>query len=224
MVNRIMASKLSLIIVLLLLVSCTSKKQEPTITWLYGYGQVEKLSGHVKSLIEERSFGGKPIPYFIYTFNNKGDVIKIEDGFQSGITSYNTLYNNNGKKTEAIGLYGDSGKEIKEVYKYDDNEHLTECIGNANKLSQDTDRFIYDDLGNLIEHQQYFEKKPLWIFKYKYDKNAHSIGFVQSMTTRRDSFKTSAKDTSRYISFDSHNNWTKAIFLKETITRKITYY
>ena len=47
----------------------------------------------------------------------------------------------------------------------------------------------------------------------------------QSMTTFRDNFNTDHKDTTRYISFDSNNNWTKDVdILNDTTARKITYY
>jgi len=208
-----------ILLYVILLASCTPKKQKPAITWLYGYRQVEKINGRVKKLADR---------YFTYSFNSKGDIIKIEN-FQnsSDTTTYNTVYNESGKKTESIGLYFDIGKKIKEVYKYDKNDRPIKCINDANDPSTDTDRFIYDKVGNLTEHQQYFEKKPLWIFKYRYfyNKNAVCIGVEQSMTTWRDNFKTPAKDTTRYIVFDSKNNWLKAVnFLNDTITRKITSY
>jgi len=213
-------NKSTLIFVVLFACSCSSKKSKPAITWLYGYGQVEKLNGQVKKLSEKD---------FAYTFNNKGDIIMIENLFKNGndTTSYTTTYNNSGKKTQAVGLYFDSGKKIREVYIYDDNELLIDCINNTFHPNPDTDRFLYDNEGNLIEHQQYFQKKPLWIFKYRYfyNKNSICVGVEQSMTTWRDSFKKAEKDTTHYISFDSKNNWIKAVnFLKDTIKRKITYY
>lgn len=166
--------------------------------------------------------------YFAYTFDNRGDIIIIENLFQNtnDTTRYHTEYNS-GKKIESIGLYFDSGKKVKEIYKYDYNEHLVKYIGNTNKLSPDTDRYIYDKAGNLVEHQQYLNKKPLWIFKFRYFNNKDSVctGVEQSMTTWRTNFKTPEKDTTRYIAFDSKHNWLKAVnFLNDTITRRITYY
>ncbi|RKR81929.1 hypothetical protein BDD43_2091 [Mucilaginibacter gracilis] len=157
----------SILFSIILLASCTPKKQEPVITWLYGYGQVEKLNGRVKKLTEKRFANNQMIPFFAYTFDSKGDLIIIEDLFKNGTdsTKYKTEYNN-GKKTKAIGSYVDSGKQIREVYTYDDLEHMTQYIGNTNNPPQYPDRFSYDNANNLIEHQQYFEKKPLWIFKY----------------------------------------------------------
>jgi hypothetical protein len=201
--------------------SCAHQKKEQSVTWLYGYGQVEKINGRVRKLTDR---------YFVYTFNSKGDVVRIEENiFKSRVdtTRYNTIYDDSGKKTESIGLYFDSGKEIREIYKYDNSGRMIRCINNANNLSADTDRFLYDKAGNLVEHQQYFEKKPLWIFRFKYfyNKNTVCTGVEQSMTTWRDNFKTVTKDTTRYIVFDSKNNWLKAVnFLGNTINRKITYY
>ncbi len=224
-----MRFKQSILISVILMASCTSKKQVPVSTWLYGYGQVEKINGSVKTLIEEKFADNKMVPYFSYSFDNRGSVIRIEDIFQSGAdtTKYSTVYNKSGKKTESVGLYFDRGKKIKEIYKYDNHEYLVRCIGNANNQSPDTDRFVYDKAGNLVEHQQYFQKKPLWIFKFRYlyNKNAICTGVEQSMTTWHDNFKSITKDTTRYIVFDSKNNWIKAVnFLNDTITRKITYY
>ena len=109
-------SKLILISIILL-TSCNSKKPAPAITWLHGYGQVEKLNGRVKKLTEEKFSDNKSVPYFAYTFDNNGNVIKIENIFKSGIdtTIYTTTYDNAGKKIESIGLYFDSGKKIKEI-------------------------------------------------------------------------------------------------------------
>ena len=213
----------------ILLSSCAPKHQKPASTWLYGYGQVEKVNGKVKTLTTGKFVHGNMKVDFSYSFDDKGNVIKIENKFNgdSDTTKYSTAYNNNGQKMEAIGLYFDSGKSIKEIYKYDNNGYLVRCIGNANDSSPDTDRFIYDNAGNLVEHQQYFEKKPLWIFKYKYfyNKSAVCTGVEQSMTTWRDSFKIGHKDTTRYISFDSNSNWLKAVdVLNDTSYRKITYY
>lgn len=217
----------SILGIVILLTSCTSKQQKPLNTWLYGYGRVEKITGRVKKLIEKR-WSSKMDPYYAYTFDTKGNVVRIEDIFQSGTdtTKYSTVYNND-KKIESIGLGKDVGKDFKEIYKYDTNGYLTRCIGNAYNPSPDTDRFIYDGTGNLIEQQQYFEKKPLWIFKFKYFYNNNGVctGVEQTMTTWRDNFKKPRKDTTRYIIFDSKNNWLKAVdFLNDTITRKITYY
>jgi hypothetical protein len=213
----------TILIAAVLLSSCTTREQKPSITWLYGYGQVEKINGRVKKLIEKNQNISLD---FEYAFDNKGNVVKIEDR-GINITNYSTVYNKNGQKIEAIGLYFDSGKRIREIYKYDNNGYMTRCIGNANDPSPDTDRFIYNNAENLVEHQQYFNKKPLWTFKFKYSFNKNDVctGVEQSMTTWRDNFKTVTKDTTRYIVFDSKNNWLKAVnFLNDTITRKITYY
>jgi hypothetical protein len=156
-------------------------------------------------------------------------VIKIENLFESGAdtTSYSTKYNNAGRKTESIGLYFDSGKKIKEIYIYDNKEHPVRCVMNACNPSSDTDRYAYDNGGNLVEHKQYLDKKPLWIFKYKYlyNKSAVCTGIEQSMTTWSDNFKTPIRDTTYYIAFDSYHNWLRAVnYLNDTITRKIAYY
>ena len=212
-----------------MLTSCVQKQHKSVSTWLYGYGQVERLNGRVKQLTENGWGYSRTSPYFITTFDNKGCVISIQDVWSGSIskTHYLTVYDKNNRKIESIGIYKDEGKDIKEIYKYDANEYLTRCIDNANNPSTDTDRYLYDNTGNVIEHQQYFEKKLLWIFKYKYLYNKRNIctGVEQSMTTWRDNFKTPALDTTKYIRFDSNNNWVKAInFLNDTITRKITYY
>lgn len=220
----------SILVLVILLVSCSPKKQEPAVTWLYGYGQVEKLNGKVKKLTEKKFINNHIQFCFVYIFNNKGDLIQIvtEDFSPNSIDTaqYNTVYNGD-KKKEAIGMYFDIGKKIREIYKYDNNGYITKYIHNANDLPTDTDRLFYDNAANLVEHQQYFQKKPLWIFKfqYLYNKSAVCTGVKQSMTTWRDSFKRSTKDTTRYIAFDSKKNWIKAVdFLKDTTTRKITYY
>ena len=189
------------------------------MTWLYGYGNVEKINGRVKKLTER---------YFSFTFNKEGDLVKIEDLFKNGIdtTKYSTIYNKDNRKIESIGLYFEEGKKIREIFKYDIKGHMTIYIGNTNALSPDTDRFFYDKAGNLIEQQIYFEKKPLWTYKFRYlyNKSAVCTGIEQSTATWHDNFKTFTKDTTRYIVFDSKYNWLKAIRNGDTLTRKITYY
>jgi len=213
-----------LFIVIVLFTSCRQKPVLPAYTYLYGYGQVEKLNGRVKTLTEEKHIGD--IYVFAYVFNGRGDLVETRSSGSGNVNKYNTQYSNGIKKV-ARGVYFENEKKFEETYVYDKHGLITQFIANTNNLSPDTDRFFFDTTGNLIEHQQYFEKKPIWIFKYRYlyNKSALCSGVEQSMTTWRDDFKTPDKDTTRYITFDSHNNWLKSVdVLNDTTIRKIIYY
>jgi hypothetical protein len=218
----------SLLAVLILTTACTHQQPKPSITWLYGYGRVEKVNGKVKSLTDKRLGSSNTMPYWIYTFDEKGDIIRIEDIFKNGTDTnkYTTAYDKDGKRTESTGLYLDAGKPVKEVYKYDTNGWMTGYIYDANKPGADTNKFVYDKAGNLAEHRLYANKKPLWIYKFKYLYNKEGVmtGVEQSTATWRDNFKTVTKDTTRYLVFDSENNWVRAVHKGDTMIRKIEYY
>lgn len=211
-----------------ILTSCNKKKENPPITLLYGYGEVEKLNGKVKVLIDYRWSYSKNLPYYTYRFNNKGDVIQIENAFKGDIhiARFSNSYDNDSKKTESVSVYKDEGKPVKEIYKYDANGDIVQFIGNAEKAVRDTNRFKFDKNHNVIEHIWHYENKQLWIAKYKYAYNNRGVCTTsyQHFFTWRDSFKKADTDTTRYINFDKNNNWTMAIRGDDTIRREITYY
>ncbi|RFZ90134.1 hypothetical protein D0C36_23120 [Mucilaginibacter conchicola] len=223
-------SKIGIVILLftILLLSCSKKTENPTITFLYGYGEVEKLNGKVKVLIDNRWSYSKNLPYHTYKFNNNGDVTQIEDAFKGNIhiARFSNSYDNDGKKTESVSIYTDEGKPVKEIYKYDANGDIIQFIGNAEKAVRDTNRFKFDKNHNVIEHIWRYKNKSLWIAKYKYAYNAKGICTVsyQYFFTWHDSFKKATIDTTRFIAFDKKNNWTVAIRDGDTMRRKITYY
>jgi hypothetical protein len=190
---------------------------------VYGYGNVEKINGCIKTLKDNGRGNNKIVPYFVYSFTPKGDLFKIDGVSQ---TKYVTITDKSGKKIEAIGTYIDKGKKIKEVYKYDGFGQLTKFIGNANKSFPDTDRFVYDKVNNLIEHDYYLDKKLLWILKYRYEYSSNGVCIKQYKfySTFHDNFKTFTKDSTLYLVFDSKNNWLKAVRYGDTITREIAYY
>jgi hypothetical protein len=213
----------------LLIASCSKNKKMPSITFLYGYGEVEKVNGNVKKLVDKRWSYSKQVPYFTYNFDRKGNVTKIEDFFSGDvhIGKFNTLYKTTGKKSESIGIYIDeNGKEVKEVYKYDEGEDIIRYISASNNTVCDTNSFKFDSAHNLIEHIWHFNKKPLWVAKYSYVYNANGscITSYQLFSTSRDSFKSVNRDTTRYIAFDPKNNWIKAIHNGDTLSREITYF
>lgn len=226
--NLFHSSRCLIVGALILLASCTSKKQGPPVTWLNGYGQVQKLNGRVKKLVDER-FGHTTA----YSFDEKGDLILIEHIFKNGIdtTKCNTVYDRNGKKTGSDYTYTESKKKFKDVYKYDNHELLTRCIGYANDtLTLDT-RFIYDKDDNLIEQQVYIRQKAWNNYRFRplYNKNSVCIGMEQSTATWRDNFRSFFKDTTQYVVLDANKNWLKAVDRSKgveicTISRKITYY
>jgi hypothetical protein len=191
---------------------------------MYGFGQVEKINGKVKKLIETHSSFNYRQPLFTYNFDDKGNVTTI-DG--NDTAKYFNTYNESGKKSESMGYYFENVRKFKEIYKYNVNGYPITCIHTADNSAPDTDRFFYDKLGNLVEHQEYFKKKVFWItkIKYLYGKDSVRTSVEYALTEERNNFKTPSIYAIKFIVFDSKNNWIKSVDnLNDTITRKINYY
>ena len=208
--------------------SCTRKRQKQPITWLYGYGNVEMLNGNVKKLICNPSSIAELPNRFVYTFDEKGNVVTLENIYQDGknTTKYNTVYKN-GKKIESIGFeIIDKVWRKREVYRYDNNGHITSFgsimdIADASDSSHDSYRFWYDKTGLLVETGDYGWRHK---FKYLYNEKGAVTGLERTHSDERGRFTYSTKDTIRYVLFDSNNNWLKEVAFGDTATRKITYY
>jgi hypothetical protein len=186
-------------------------------------------------------------------FDKKGDVIEIASSFH-GTTlpiKYNTKHGGNNRKLETIGymtipkknfifskdhIIADSERFAKhdsvdiifQIYKYNEDNFIAELIPEPGMSS--IFKFLYDDVGDMIEYDEYLSPNDL--FKktiYNYD-NQHHLIKSYSLTNNIHLVEI----TYEYKSFDSHNNWIKAIAHSSAlhgsekksiiITRKISYY
>jgi len=229
--SRLKLSILLAAVIFITSYSCTRKREKQPITWLYGgYGNVEMIYGNVKQVIEE-PFDKNALPNHLeYTFDKKGDVIKVENIYVGGVTTikYNTIYKN-GKKVKSIGIESNGEGKVfgsPDVYKYDKYGHIISfgtMMNVAGKRDSifDTSRFRYDNAGYLVE-----EDEDLTIHKYRYlyNEKGEMTGLERAHTDDWSKFRDFKKDTVRYILIDSKNNWLKAIRFGDTLSRRITYY
>ena len=231
----------------MLIASCspTEQRQKNVCTFFIN-DELVVLNGNVKHMVVEYESRTNPgEDYDIIDINRKRDVTKIIHGFHGMILprTYLTNYDKNGRKLETISYLIipknrtmkdifikkikeiDSIKEATAIYTYN-NENEIIRTGFRNTKTTDETMYKYNSTGDLVETDGYGWPE---ITFYKYDDQHH---LIESNRYIRGHFW--GKSTYKYLSFDLHNNWTKAIQVSKngyessgkafTINRKITYY
>lgn len=236
-----------LIILILLLVSCSSNKAHNSLS-------NEKLKGDIKSITtltiytgakdtskiidEFNNSGNKTVVCvyssghvlkFINTYNNYNDLIKavyLHNGEFSDSTVYK--YDNMNNPIELNKYLPDGALElkVKYSYKYDNKGNQIEkkefnAIG---KLSKKT-TYKYDRKGNQIENNFYVGDKLL----YKTNKSYDDSGNPLTAITYQADFNKENKTIYKYGDFDKAGNWLKQeIYINDTLYKTtlhtIEYY
>jgi len=232
---------------LVMLASC--KKQGPKQVWIYSQDGTEMLYGNVKQVLIGDS-ALKSDFYMIYfgkdgkmagSINRTTDIsttaLGSDTSFYIHQVKYGFMQDSNGKITGIVGRDSSNDGSWRSKWEFGKNDRVSDFISGVDDSARTVITYKYDTVGNVIEAKSVFlerHREPD-IYRYKYNSKHEMIekglyegtnGFLRLLM--RNSF--------RYISFDSHNNWIKMISHSEsfppmskfshtdTITRKITYY
>jgi len=223
-------------------------RQRPETVWLFDDDELTMLNGNVKEIAIGNDAPSTNLFYRAY-FDRQGNLLRSER--RTAITSgflrafnitrdttkmeYSILNDENGKNIAIVGKsLGDNHFTSK--WKFDGQDRLSSYVRDVNDSLSITGSYKFDSAGILIEHKLIFPSsaKPV-LYKYKYDR---SNRLVESMSFEKINGKDSciAKQTIKYNSFDSHQNWTRMIkyiqqnttlikyWYNDTVTREITYY
>jgi len=230
------------LILLMVLSSYKQKNQSPTVTWLYGKEQLEKLNGRVKQVITEQH--NKVIKIIEYSnFDPAGNLTNVKESMtllnvspsfqkryreiekeanlKNQLYRFTNKFDSQGRKIEAVG-FGVNSEERGDtsVYKFDQNGHLTTSVlASSGFLKGEIYLYTYDNLGKLATQTDSLGKNFSQFYRYKYNKNGYWIERLVYMDGKLDEV-----EHRKYVTFDYKRNWTKVIEKGKTITRKITYY
>ncbi len=245
-------NKLWIVPVIALVTAC--KRQKVDRVLIYDDAErVEWLNGPVKQV-----FVGKDSllthDFSRVDFDEKGNMIRSETNYVNVSTgdngvkdssvinskvTYTAVYNGNGMRRCVLGTYTDHWRRTSDTttttvlkFEFDKSGNLTHRDTPSDTLGSG-DFYQYNKKGELIAYKHIFGTlaEPD-SYKYKYDRN-HRL--IESNLYEGEEFL--IKNGFKYLSFDSHQNWTKVVITEEshsslmsfwampdTITRKITYY
>ncbi|WP_295799725.1 hypothetical protein [Mucilaginibacter sp.] len=231
-----------LILMIFLIASC--KKQVPPLTQVYDFGEVEALRGKVKQIIM-----GADTPHtnFFYRadFNREGYLTyirstrpdtrtvrrKTSNLINTRETGYKYEFDKNGNKTAVIAsTHADSSFISK--YEFDKNGLLIKYINNTQDSLSYIGSYNYDIDGNILGSKIVLNNNTdTAVTKNRFDSHGNMVAF-EYFRNRTLIFAIDFK----ILLFDSHKNWTKCIMVtkpglstslkayQDTINRKITYY
>jgi len=228
-----------LIVSALLAVSC-HQAPKPEITTAYDT-HFEILNGKVKQLQEMYREGKEAqSDTDINDFDIHGKLIRTKKaGSSNGMIKYEYKFDKGGKKMELT--VKNNQRLFPYNYKYDVNGRIIQQTIDTKMLKPNSDhelvqdRFFYkyDNTGNRIEVDYYFEQEHKYRILYRYnDKRL----LLEEQYFYGDDKKPSNKITYRYTSFDEQGNWLRRIgqvkdygpirqeISEPVVTRKISYY
>jgi hypothetical protein len=188
----------------------------------------EKLNGYVKQIIEVNTdhmgnVGANNGPSRITAdFDKKGDLVQVRIAADL-IMKFNTSYDSNGKRLTATGTYL-AGQEI---FQFDSNGRIAKSISKTVLDKESTGlvaQYKYDGNDDVVEIDILDPSGKVSIKTiFGYDDKHHLIT-DESVVKGQPGLK----GRYQYLSFDQKDNWVKRIKIeegiKDTITRKITYY
>lgn len=218
----------NLILILLLPLSFLPKSNSSDKT-LFIFGSVpEKLSGSVKQIIEVSTdhLGQHEPSRTITEFDKNGDINQVQIGplkGESQIMKFNTNYGSNAERTTTIG----SSLVIKMIYIYDNSGRVAKVIL-KNEFAKDSPgtvtEYKYDGNDDVAEIDILDSSGKVSVKEvFNYDEK-HRLTAMATIVKDQPALKTHYQ----YLSFDQKDNWIKKVSIeegiKDTITRKITYY
>jgi hypothetical protein len=243
--------KLSILGFAILFVSCTSHVTREKKIYFTDGEHLIMLHGKVKQMIEiyEESPVNVGQDYINIYFNRNGDPTQLISGFHGLVDKTDYVGGHTTANEKVIMGYfnpadptntqresyktlnkGDNSKKLIGYFRYDKENHMVQYMFGPDSNLSNMSIYMYNNYEDLIESQYYNSPKSSAIVTfYKYDDHNDIIelnSYMSNHFTGNIIFK--------YISFDAHHNWTKAIQTSKlgdqtsgrsfTINRKITYY
>jgi len=226
-------NKFTILILFIILVSCTSKSPSRKKNYLGNDGELYSLNGDVKQ-ITTKPADDQPTPnpgqdYDIAYFNKQRDLYKTINGFHGMIsqTHYITIHDKSRNKTATLGYFKLSDPDLnnppilvphllttlKKVRpKIDDQLLEIYRYNNHNQIisyvadpnkNADSSTYKYNENGQLIELDHYTYSKKLM----DVTKFKYDDNDNLSESDQYHWTRLAIKTIYQYKKFDSHNNW-----------------
>jgi hypothetical protein len=248
-----MKSTLSTILIILLFISCSSKKENDLVRAEL-HGDVVKVSEYTYEAVEK--FGditkGKLQTYTTTKYDEHGNNIeyiytRMPDSLENEKKTRTTTskFNN---QDQRIAVADPKTGQILAEFKYNDDGKCYEIINLQDGKKSSVSKNFYDENGNLKESKDFnsnggqesrstfkFNKDKKLVQQVEFNKDNekestiysyNKEGLLISYTTNKKDYK--YKRSFKYTAFDSNNNWIKKISyyndsLSDVIERKIEY-
>lgn len=228
------------IIIILFITACREQPKpisKPEVVTIFD-ANFEILNGKVKQLTETSATSYAGVETTVTDFDLHGNATqKINKNDAEDSWKYVYQYDRSGKKTGMIAHGGGMHPEFHQLrYQYGKAGRVAVMAFYTKALKDDSDSelkekkfyYKYDDAGNMVQTDGYYEKDRQFAKRYKYN--------LQHFLTAMDVFIGDQRYESRsfykYPSIDKQGNWLKRIETRigyepgreDTVTRKITYY
>jgi hypothetical protein len=222
-----------LFITILFIISCKPKPiaSRPAVITIYD-ANFEILNGKVKQLTETSATSYSGVETTVTDFDLRGNATqKINKNDAEDSWKYVYKYDRSGKKTGMIAHGGGMHPEFHQLrYQYDKAGRVAIMALYTKELKDDSDSALkekkfyykYNNVGDLVQTDGYYEKDHQFTQTYKYDRRHFLIGTTDD---NRIYYK--------YPLIDKKGNWLKKISVRyddeepvasDTVTRTITYY
>jgi len=225
------------VLVLLLPFFFACKTGHNKIVWTHFDEDLDMLHGDVKqvTIIYDRPLAKSF--YYVFNIDRDGKERGLHVHFQSTHlkTRYVAKYDKSSNTEDFIGYTKDisgskrnqvSGNEtIVGIYKYDNQGRIIKYVKIGGVEDRNSYIYKYNNLGDLIECDEYDDGQLESKTTFKYDKRY----LITESLAEFEEDSSLEKISYQYKNFDSMNNWLTKIIKSEdgttsTETRKITYY